>query len=120
MSARVMIVEDESMIAMLTEDLLADMGYEVEPAVATVPAALDMLAQAKIDMALLDVNLAGTQSFPIADALESSGIPFLFITGYGRAGLPPRYLSVPVLQKPFRRRDLQAALAKLQPRAVGP
>ncbi len=114
MSVRVLIVEDESMIAMLTEDLLADMGYDVVPPVATVPAALDVLAAEQIGMALLDVNLGGTMSFPVADALQRSGIPFLFVTGYGRAGVPEQYHAVPVLKKPFRRRDLQAALSGLQ------
>lgn len=108
------------MIAMLIEDQLADMGYLVAPPVSTVQAALATLEAGQVGMALLDVNLGGTMSFPVADALRARGIPFVFITGYGRAGLPPQYMTSPVLQKPFRRKDLQSVLASLQGPGQGP
>ncbi|HYG06537.1 MAG TPA: response regulator [Stenotrophomonas sp.] len=113
MDGRVLVVEDESMLAMLIEDQLVDMGYRVMPPVSTVHAALAVLEEGGIGLAVLDVNLGGPLSFPVADALLARGIPFLFLTGYGRAGVPAEYQTVPVLQKPFRRKDLQTALAAL-------
>jgi len=114
MATRVLIVEDESLIAMLIEDHLLEFGYEVEPAVATVKEALARIDRGGVDLALLDVNLGGTMSFPVAEALRRRGIPFLFLTGYGRAGLPSEYADCLVLQKPFRRKDLEAHLQQLQ------
>ncbi len=111
--ARVLIVEDESLVLMLLEDLLPQMGYAVAAAVGSVPEALAALESGEIDVAVVDVNLAGTPSFPIADALKSRGIPFLFTTGYGAMGLPEQYADSAVLQKPFRKRDLETALAEL-------
>jgi DNA-binding response OmpR family regulator len=113
MQASVLVVEDESLIAMLIEDHLADLGYDVAPAVSTVAEALAALDSRKPDLALLDVNLGGTMSFPVADALRDRGIPFLFLTGYGRAGIPAAYADCLVLQKPFRRKELEAHLAQL-------
>lgn len=113
MTRRILIVEDESLIAMLLEDLLADIGYTVVAAVPNVDQALTMLATEAVDLAIVDVNLGGTPSFPVADALAKRGIPFLFTTGYGQRGLPEHFAARPVLQKPFRRVDLEAALAPL-------
>jgi Response regulator containing CheY-like receiver, AAA-type ATPase, and DNA-binding domains len=115
MSRRVLVVEDESLIAMLIEDLIADVGFQVQHMTATVDAALSALAQGDIDLALLDVNLAGTPSFPVAEKLIERGIPFVFTTGYGQAGVPGQFSSVPVLQKPFRRAELEAALVACLP-----
>lgn len=113
MQASILVVEDESLIAMLIEDHLVELGYDVAPAVSTVAEALSALDSRKPDIALLDVNLGGEMSFPVADALRSRGIPFLFLTGYGRGGIPARYADCLVLQKPFRRKDLEAHLAQL-------
>lgn len=113
MQASVLVVEDESLIAMLIEDHLAELGYDVAPAVSTVAEALGAIDSRKPDVALLDVNLGGTMSFPVADALRERGIPFLFLTGYGRAGIPAAYADCLVLQKPFRRRELEVHLARL-------
>ena len=113
MSPRVLIVEDESMLLMLLEDLLPEMGYQVAGAAGTVDDALSALERLEIDVAVVDVNLGGTESFPVADALTERGIPFLFTTGYGSLGLPERYADTGVLQKPFRRQDLETALLQL-------
>lgn len=114
MAARVLIVEDESLIAMLIEDHLIELGYEVEPAASTVKEALARIDRGGVDLALLDVNLGGTMSFPVAEALRRRSIPFFFLTGYGRAGLPSEYADCLVLQKPFRRKDLETHLQQLQ------
>lgn len=114
MEPRVLIVEDESLIAMLLEDLLSELGYAVAATAPTVAAALAALDAHAIDLAIVDVNLGGTVSLPVADALVERGLPFLFTTGYGQMGLPEAYAAWPVLQKPFRKRDLEEALNALQ------
>jgi CheY-like chemotaxis protein len=113
-SPRVLVVEDESLIAMLVEDGLETLGYEVVGPVGTVDAALRIVEQTPFDLALLDINLGGKQSFPIADALESRGIPYVFLTGYDRSSLPLAFQHRFGLQKPFRMSALQQALEKLQ------
>lgn len=105
-----MIVEDEPLIAMLIEDLLPELGFHVQHTVASVEAALQAIEQQDIDLALLDVNLAGIASFPIAEALSARQLPFLFTTGYGQLGIPEKFADYPVLPKPFRMAELQAAL----------
>jgi DNA-binding response OmpR family regulator len=119
MDLRVLIVEDEFLIASMIEAYLSKLGCKVEPPVATVEAALSVLVERDIDLAIVDVNLGGRDSFPVADALEARGIPFVFTTGYGQLGLSERYRNSPVLQKPFRMRDLEAILPALRPRASG-
>ncbi|AOA72968.1 response regulator [Stenotrophomonas rhizophila] len=114
MSPRVLVVEDESLIAMLVEDGLETLGYEVVGPVGTVDAALRIVEQTPFDLALLDINLGGKQSFPIAEALESRGIPYVFLTGYDRSSLPLAFQHRFGLQKPFRMSALQQALEKLQ------
>ncbi|CAN4279977.1 response regulator [Pseudoxanthomonas sp. LjRoot125] len=114
---RVFIVEDESMLLMLLEDLLPTLGYAVAGSAGSVEQALADIENAEIDLALVDVNLAGTPSFPIADALRERGVPFVFTTGYGQQGLPDRFADAAVLAKPFRRQDIESALARLRPKA---
>ncbi|BCM81889.1 sensory transduction regulatory protein [Methylobacterium indicum] len=109
---RVLLVEDESLVAMLAEDMLLDLGCEV-----VVAMRLDQaLAQARtqpFDLAVLDVNLGDARSYPVADLLRQSGVPFLFATGYGRQGVDPAYQAAPVMQKPYRMAELAALLAGL-------
>jgi CheY-like chemotaxis protein len=107
---RVLIVEDEMLVAMNIEDMLLDLGHEVAGLASRLTPALALAAEAEIDAAVLDVNLAGEQSFPVADLLDKRGIPFLFATGYGLGGIEERYRGRTVLQKPFRLADLGAAL----------
>lgn len=111
---RVFIVEDEFMLVMLLEELLPTLGYAVAGTAASVEQALAELEANEIDLAVVDVNLAGNESFPVADALRERGIPFLFTTGYGQHGLPERFADAPVLAKPYRRHDIEAALARLR------
>ena len=107
---RILIVEDEMLVAMNIEDMLLDLGHEVAGLAGRLEPALALARDAEIDVAMLDVNLAGEQSFPVADALIERGVPFLFATGYGLKGIPERYRDRPVLQKPFRASDLAQAL----------
>ena len=102
MSPRVLLVEDEGLVALLIEDLLIDLGCEVVGSCGSIRAALEWLEQAATapDGALLDVNLGGELVYPVAEVLAARGIPFAFATGYGV--LPDsRFMGVPVLAKPM-------------------
>lgn len=110
---RVLVVEDEALVAMLVEDLLADLGCAVVGPFATVATALGAVAPGALDAALVDVNLGGERAYPLADALAAAGVPFVFLTGYGRAGVDPRYAEAAVLPKPFEAASLERALAEV-------
>jgi len=110
---RVLVVEDEMMVAWLLEDMLAELGCVVLGPVAKVDKALAMIGTEAIDVAVLDVNLDGEMSYPIADALGARGVPFVFVTGYAKDRLLDGYRSFPMLQKPFHRVELTDTLAKL-------
>jgi CheY-like chemotaxis protein len=112
---RVLLVEDESMVALLLEDMLAELGHEVVGPVARLDKALEMAQRQKLDAALLDVNLNGEEIYPVAEVLAAREIPFVFITGYGRNVLGAPYRDRPTLQKPFRRGDLRELFAEVCP-----
>jgi CheY-like chemotaxis protein len=109
---RVLVVEDEMMIAMLIEDMLDEFGCKLVGPATSVPRALDLIGKEQVEVAVLDVNLDGQDTYAIADALRQRNVPFIFATGYVSTGLRPEYGDRPVLQKPFQARDLQAALAE--------
>ena len=101
------------LVAMNIEDMLLDLGHEVAGIASRLEPALSLAREASFDAALLDVNLAGSQSFPVAEILRDRGVPFLFATGYGPKGVIEEFRAWPVLQKPFRAADLQRAIAAL-------
>ena len=107
---RVLVVEDEAMIAMLVEDMILDFGSEVVGPVAQMNEALGLAREAELDAAILDINVGGAVVFPVAEVLRERGIPFIFATGYGSTGLPPRFLNSPTLPKPFSYDSLADAL----------
>jgi len=107
---RILIVEDEMLVAMNIEDMLLDLGHEVAGIASRLEPALALAREGEFDLALLDVNLAGQPSFPIAAILRERSLPFLFATGYGVEGIVEEYRSRPVLQKPFRMLDLDQAI----------
>jgi CheY-like chemotaxis protein len=109
----ILVVEDESLIAMLVEDALTDAGAEVLGPAATVEEALALFEGRRPQAAVLDINLAGQVSTPVADLLAECGIPFVVATGYGAAGLSERHRGVPVLAKPYDPRELVEALARI-------
>lgn len=109
---RVLLVEDESMIAMLIEDMLLDLGCEVVVAM-RLDQALAQVHGRAFDLAVLDVNLGEARSYPVADLLAERGTPFMFATGYGLEGLEKAYQTVPVVQKPYQRAQLQHLLEHL-------
>lgn len=99
---RVLIVEDESFVAMLIEEMLIGLDMNPIGPASNVQEALDIISTQPIDMALLDVNLGnGETGFPIADVLMERGIPFAFVSGYAQASADPTYSAVATLQKPF-------------------
>jgi CheY-like chemotaxis protein len=110
---RLLVVEDEYLIRMLLEDMLADLGYDVAAAVGTIREASDIAANGDFSAAILDVNLDGQEIFPVADILAKRGLPFVFVTGYGEGSLPAAYRSRPSLQKPFQAERLKVTLAGL-------
>ena len=110
---RVLVVEDEMTIALMIEDMLVDLGHEVVGMAMRLPDALALAGVAEIDFAILDVNLAGQMSFPVAELLKSRGVPFIFATGYGSAGVDAPYRGrAVVMKKPFALKDLSGAIAK--------
>jgi signal transduction histidine kinase/DNA-binding response OmpR family regulator len=110
---RLLVVEDESLIALDLMDRLEMAGGDVAPAVSTEKDALAAVEQGGFDCALLDANLHGRSVQNIAAALTRRGIPFVFITGYGRAGLPPSFQHAPTLSKPVSDQDLFDAITKI-------
>jgi CheY-like chemotaxis protein len=113
--ARILIVEDEYIVAALLEDTLHAFGCEVVGPATRVDDALDLLEHEEIDAAVLDVNIAGEMVFPVADALERRGIPFVFSTAYGLRGVVEEHRRHEILQKPFELRSLRRALESSLP-----
>ena len=110
---RILVVEDESLVAMLLETILEDMGAVPVGAISTVDEALEVVADdPMLDAALLDVNVAGKEVFPVAEALKAKGVPFVFSTGYGEGGLPDHWRGQPTIQKPFTEEAVKSALYK--------
>ena len=107
---RVLVVEDEAAISLLLEDMLLDFGCEVIGPAARLAAALEAVERETVDLAILDVNVAGEPIYPVAEALVRRQIPFVFSTGYGSAGIKDAYRDRPVLQKPFAQHDLKQKL----------
>lgn len=107
---RVLVVEDESIIAMLVEDMVEDFGSEVVGPATTIDKALSLARNADLNAAILDINVGGSVIFPVADVLRARGIPVIFSTGYGANGLPPRFLDCATLRKPFTDEALRDAL----------
>jgi DNA-binding response OmpR family regulator len=109
---RVLVVEDEMMIAMMVEDMLAEMGHAVIGVASNLRSALALAAAEQFDVAILDINLAGERSFPVAHLLKARGVPFLFATGYGELGLEDPFRDVVTLKKPFDIEDLAGAVER--------
>ena len=110
---KVLIVEDEALIAMLFEDILEDTACHIVGPAMNVRQAMDLAGTAEIDIAVLDVNLNGEPSFPVAALLQSRGVPLVFSSGYGSQGLPPEWQDRPTLPKPFTSDEVIDTLARL-------
>jgi PAS domain S-box-containing protein len=110
---RILVVEDEVLVAMVVIDMLEALGIQPIGPVQSVKQALDAIAGEALDAALLDGNLAGARVDSVAAALTRKGVPFLFVTGYARDSLPAAFRNAPLLSKPFREAELTAALHSL-------
>jgi PAS domain S-box-containing protein len=97
---RVLVVEDESLIAMHVEELLEQLGCEMLGVASSVRSALEMIATTDADLGLLDVNLGGERSYPVAEALQARGLPFVFMSG--DRGVDERWRGHATIQKPFQ------------------
>lgn len=107
---RVLIVEDEMLIALMLQDMLEDAGLIVAGIANSVTSGLELALKADIELAILDVNLSGAESYPIAEALGGRGIPFIFSTGYAAGNLRADFAGVPQLVKPYELDTLRAAI----------
>jgi DNA-binding NtrC family response regulator len=104
------LVEDEAMVAMLIEDMLAELGCASIWHAGSVEQALRLLRERWPTVGVLDVNLAGEAVFPIAEYMHEARIPFVFATGYGSSGIPEIWHSKAILRKPFTLEHLRAGL----------
>ena len=107
---RVLVVEDELMICMLLQDMLADLGHTLAGEAGRIEDAVALAKQGEFDIAILDVNLNGQPISPVVEVLLERGVPFVFATGYGQRGVPEPYRGSPTLQKPFQADALAEAI----------
>jgi CheY-like chemotaxis protein len=112
---RILVVEDEPLVAMNLSKSLAELGFHVVGPFSTLAKAATAAVETEVDAALLDVNLSGKVVYPVADILASKNVPFAFITGYSTEALPSRYANAPVLQKPVDQETLHMLLAQKHP-----
>ena len=109
---RLLVVEDDVLVCMLLEDMLAELGCEIVPA-AHLKEALALASGETLDAALLDINLRGETSYLVADDLAERRIPFAFVTGYGSTAVREDYRSRPLIQKPMRDTDLLRVISSM-------
>jgi DNA-binding response OmpR family regulator len=111
---RVLVVEDDMLIALEIEQTLQGLGCVVVGPVGKLDAALRMADSAALDAAILDVNIRGGHVFPVADRLRARGVPFALASGYGDWALPPAFRNQPRLTKPFTAHELEAQVLSLR------
>jgi CheY-like chemotaxis protein len=107
---RVLIVEDEMLVSLLVEDTLSDCECIVIGPASTVKEALRIVETERPDAAVMDVNIGGEKAYPVAEALDRQGIPFLFVSGYGQSAVPADRPDWRVCPKPFRSEDMVSML----------
>ena len=109
---RFMILDDEAIIAVDLAGMLQDLGHSVVAMANRVPGAMEFAKHGELDMAILDINVHGCVSFPLAEVLQTRGVPFIFASGYGERGLIDGFRDALVLTKPYGVDDLTTAVAK--------
>jgi PAS domain S-box-containing protein len=109
---RIMVVEDEALVAMIVNDALVELGYSVVGPFSCAADAVAAIRSEEVDAAILDINLGGELVYPLAQQLTDHKVPFMFITGYGAESVDARFADVPVLQKPIERPMLQRILLR--------
>ena len=110
---KVLLVEDKTMLAMLMEMMLDDLGFATAYHASTLNDGVEYARHGEYDLAILDINIIGGDSFPIAAAIADRGIPFMFCSGYGRLGIPDAWLDRRCVAKPFSAEQLSQALSEL-------
>lgn len=110
---RVLVVEDEMTIALMIEEMLVELGAEVIGPESRLDAALRQAGEASLDAAILDVNIRGGNSYPVADILAERGIPFIFCSGYNDWALEERHRDRPRLTKPYSLKELEDQVKQL-------
>lgn len=114
---RVLLVEDQMIVAMQIEDMLRAVGCKVVGPVGTLQAAIALAHEEALDAAVLDINLDGEEVYPAAEELHARGVPFMFATGYGQSTLPEKWRDQPRLSKPFGREALEQLLRSVASRS---
>ena len=112
---RVLLVEDEVLVAMYVEDVLSDLGCEVVSLATRLEDALGQARALAFDFAVLDINLAGHMSFPVAAVLRERKIPFVFISGYTSGAMIDEFRNEVRLRKPLRTPELARAIERMRP-----
>lgn len=115
---RVLVVEDEPLVGMEIEDAIADLGHQVVGPIAELHEAVELAANEALCCAILDINIRGGHSYPVADILLGRGVPVLLLSGYGELTLPERLHGETLLAKPFTAEQLDTAIRNLCARAV--
>lgn len=110
---RVLVVEDEYLVAALIEEMLQSAGCTVIGPIPRIPEALEAVDRETYDAAVLDINLVGERIDPVSEALSKRNVPFVFLTGYGTTGLPNDYAGRPRICKPFRMAELLGTVCSL-------
>ncbi|KPW97147.1 MULTISPECIES: response regulator [Pseudomonas] len=110
---KVLLVEDETMLAMLMEMMLEDLGFATAYHASSLGEGIEYARNGDYDLAILDINIIGGNSFPIAAAIAHRGIPFMFCSGYGRLGIPEVWVDRRCVAKPFSAEQLNEALSEL-------
>jgi DNA-binding response OmpR family regulator len=113
MAGHILILEDEMVLAMHLEDLVLGVPGTSATLASRIEEALATAETAPLDGAILDVNLGGRHSFPVADALKARGIPYVFVTGYGNRLIPPDHADAEIIEKPFNADQISAAVARM-------
>ena len=108
--ASVILVEDEALIRMMLVDMIEELGHRVIAVAGDVTDGYALAQQEEYDLAILDINLQGLHVQPVAEAVVARGLPLLFVTGYGPAGVPPTLRECRVLTKPCLTRELKTAI----------
>jgi CheY-like chemotaxis protein len=112
---RILVVEDSPVVAPFTADLLEEIGCEVVGPAPTMAAARELIEAGGFDAALMDIHIRGERVFPLCEALEAKGVPFVLTSGYADWNMPDQWQARPRLQKPYTLDDVQAALAGVLP-----
>ena len=117
---RVLLVEDEALVAMLIQDCLSEFGFQIIGPVSTVSDALAAAEDGQFDAAVLDINLGDGTVYDVAERLAKRGVPFVFVTGYDADSVDGRFSGVPILQKPIERETLKEIFVLDKERGAAP